>query len=272
MHNITVGRWIKYSEGALVSSGQATARLDALVLLEDATSKDRTHLLAHPELELTEEQEMKLRVWIDRRKKHEPLAYIREKSEFYGREFYVNHTVLVPRPETEVMIELLKKLPLPPHSRIADVGSGSGAIGITAALELPKSQVDLFELDTNALKVSHVNTKAFNTHVQCLQSNLLEEADETKYDAILANLPYVPEDYQINEAAEHEPSMALFGGFDGLDLYRTMFGQLREHTSENAFVLTEALTFQHVKLASIAKARGFELYQTEGLIQVFQKA
>src|SRR4051812_18952492 len=96
----------------LRDAGIGTARLDAMVLLEDCLSKDRAHLLAHPELELTAEQEKLLDAQIKRRLAHEPLAYIRGKTEFYGRDFLINKYVLEPRPESETIIDLLKKLPL----------------------------------------------------------------------------------------------------------------------------------------------------------------
>ncbi len=266
----TISQWLKETQLRLEQAGIGTTRLDALVLLEDVLAKDRSWLLANPAFHVDDKSFHKLEELTTRRENHEPLAYIRERSEFYGREFYINHSVLVPRPETETMIELLKQLPLPPKPTIADVGSGSGAIGITVAHELPEATIDLIELDSNALEISQKNALSHNVTVSCIQSNLLEDV-QARYDAVLANLPYVPEDYEINQAAEHEPAMALFGGFDGLDLYHTMFGQLAEHINDNGFVLTESLLFQHLKLEKLAKTFDFELYQTEGLIQVFQK-
>jgi release factor glutamine methyltransferase len=253
----------------LMDAGIGTARLDVLVLLEDITGKDRTHLLAHPEMKLTSEQQKQLQKLLDRRCKHEPLAYIRGKTEFYGREFTLTADVLEPRPESETMIDLLKTLELADTPYIADIGSGSGALGITAKLELPDSHVDLIELDDKALVVSQLNTKKLDVNVQCIKSNLLLNVNDTKYDVILANLPYVPDDYQINEAASMEPHVAIFGGPDGLDLYRTMFEQLVQHTNSPAFVLTESLPFQHAELLSIAAAQKFTHIAEQDFIQIF---
>lgn len=255
----------------LEAAGVGTARLDTLVLLEDITGKDRTHLLAHPELELTAEQYKKLQKLLDRRIKHEPLAYIRQKSEFYGREFYINHDVLEPRPESETLIEHLKTLTA---STIIDVGTGSGALAITANLELSKTHVFAIDTDQKCLTVAQKNAQRLGANIKFIQGNLLEPLLDKQLAgpvAIMANLPYVPDDYQINEAALQEPRIAIFGGADGLDLYRTMFQQLDEHFDQQIFVLTESLPFQHPELANIAATQNFKQIAEDDFIQVFQK-
>lgn len=267
---MTSDEWLKSATSRLDQAGVGTARLDALVLLEDVTNTNRTQLLAHPDSELTVEQQEQLNSLLIRRAQHIPLAYLRGKTEFYGREFVVSPAVLEPRPESETMIELLKQLDVK-APRIADVGSGSGALGITASLEIPNSDVDLLEIDAEALKISQLNTKKLVSTARCIKSDLLQHAKPRPYDVILANLPYVPDDHQINEAAMNEPHLAIFGGPDGLDLYRRLFDQLPPHTSNNAFVLTEALPFQHEELTNIASAQNFKLVQVEDFIQVFQK-
>src|SRR3712207_3680013 len=132
---MTIQDWLRRSVGKLEEAGIGTARLDCLVLLEDITTKSRAYLLAHPETILDKDQVTKLDKLVERRSHHEPLAYIREKTEFYGRMFYINHSVLEPRPETETMIELAKSLALEPNSSVADIGTDSGAIAITIKLE-----------------------------------------------------------------------------------------------------------------------------------------
>lgn len=253
----------------LQQAGVETARLDCLVLLEDQLNKNRTHILAHPEEKINVEQLKCLLMAINRRAKHEPLAYIRGKTEFYGREFIINEHVLEPRPESETMIDLLKASPLPSVARIADVGAGSGALGITASLELPATCVDLIEIDKHALAVAQKNVNKFSVPATCITSNLLT-AVAVHYDAILANLPYVPDNFQINPAALMEPRVAIFGGPDGLDIYRRLFAQLKEAVPKANFVFTEALPPQHSKLAGIAQASGYRLARTEDFIQQFE--
>src|SRR5882757_1080566 len=123
-----VDDWLKQAQQKLETAGIGTARLDTLVLLEDELNKSRAHLLAHPELNLTPKNVQVLSEQLARRARHEPLAYLRGKTEFYGREFVVRPAVLEPRPESETMIELLKAADLPAKLRIADIGTGSGAL------------------------------------------------------------------------------------------------------------------------------------------------
>lgn len=264
----TVDNWLYQAQQKLTTAGVGTARLDCLVLLEDRLNKDRTHLLAHPELQLSTEQQKLLSLQILRRSQHEPLAYIRGKAEFYGREFLVNEHVLVPRPESETIIDLLKaaKLPDPPY--IVDVGTGSGTLGITAKLELPSALVDLVEIDQSALEVAQRNAQKLGAEVECIQSDLLQSID-TFCDVILANLPYVPDGFLINRAAKNEPRLALFGGKDGLGLYRRMFAQLKEWPRKPTVILAESLPEQHASLSNIANAAGFKLVKTDDFIQQF---
>ncbi len=266
----TTNLWLKQATAQLLEAGVETARLDALVLLSDVTGKDRTHLLAHPEFELTAEQENSLKNMIVRRSEHEPLAYIREKSEFYGKEFIVNDHVLVPRPESENILELLSEYGEIPA--IIDIGTGSGALAISAALARPNANVFAVDIDPECLKVAQRNAKEHRVKIELVEGDLLRgiPIDELASPiAILANLPYVPNDYDINTAATHEPKLALFGGNDGLDLYRIMFEQLHEYDEQEIIVFTESLESQHAALLGIAVDHGFVPGKTAGLIQTF---
>lgn len=269
---MTVETFLAQATKRLSTAGIATARLDCLVLLEDVLNTNRTQILAHPEIEINDEQIMYLWKMVARRANHEPLAYIRGKTEFYGREFIVDKHVLEPRPESETMIDLLKAtalaaLPASPH--IADVGAGSGALGITAKLELPNAQVGLIEIDRAALAVAKKNVSKFSIQAACIKSDLLTQTT-AHYDVILANLPYVPDGFHINPAAHAEPRLAIFGGSEGLDVYRRLFSQLESFAWRPRFIFTESLPPQHDKLASIALAAGFQLLQTEDFVQQFE--
>lgn len=281
---MTIGEWTKKATDLLQDAKIATARLDALVLLEDATKKDRAWLLAHPEQELESKNANKLEMFLLRRAKHEPLAYIRGKSEFYGREFIVNTHTLEPRPETETMIELLlkrvesKKFQV---ESIVDVGTGSGCIAITAALELPNTQVYAIDIDEKCLEVAQANAKALRANVTLRQGNLLEPLltggwrQEAGDWFILTNLPYVPEDHKINHAATYEPRHAIFGGKDGLDLYRELFTQVHELADSMQpprMILTESLPSQHDAVSKIAQNHGYTLDRTDDFIQAFRKS
>lgn len=237
-----------------------------MVLLEDMLKKERSWILASPDFELGADILASLTQQIERRLTHEPLAYIRGFSEFYGRRFAVDKRVLEPRPESEAMIEQLMSLPLQNGMTLADVGTGSGALGITAKLVRPELQITLIDTMADALEVAKINAEAHKTDVKIVKNDLLSE--QPAYDIILANLPYVPDDYAINQAATHEPAVALFGGDDGLDLYRKMFGQLAATPAQ--FVLTEALLFQHDDLDKIALGAGYTRVSEDDFIQVFE--
>ena len=261
--------WLKSAVRQLQAAGIATARLDAFVLLEDELNTNRTHLLAHPELILSPKNIKVLDAQIARRAMHEPLAFVRGKTEFYGREFIISNVVLEPRPESETMIELLKTSNLPASPRIADMGTGSGALGITAQLELPNAQVELLEIDPAAAKIAQKNVIKFATNQTILHSDLLSAA-EHPYEVLLCNLPYVPDDHTINQAAMHEPKLAIFGGPDGLDVYRELFQRIDNLQTKPLLILTESLPPQHTSLATLATAHSYVQVAEDDFIQSFR--
>ncbi|HJQ08953.1 MAG TPA: HemK/PrmC family methyltransferase [Candidatus Saccharimonadales bacterium] len=264
----TIGTLLSQATQGLEMAGVETARLDCLVLLEDILKLDRAHILAHPEYQLTPFQIVALHKRVKRRTRHIPLAYIRGKAMFYGRELTVNKRVLIPRPETEAMIDLLKTIPLPQDARLADIGTGSGCIGVTAALEIPGSTIHLYDIDPDALAVANHNARKHGIRAQYYPHDLLEH-NFGPYDVVLANLPYIPDNYPINKAARHEPSLALFAGTDGLELYHRFWSQLGSHYQPPAHVLTEALPEQHASLTHLAKNTGYRLARINGFVQHF---
>ena len=223
---MNTGEFLAQATARLQAAGIDTARLDCLILLEDALGKNRATILAHPEQPIDKETLHTLELQLAQRVRHKPLAYIRGKSMFYGREFIVNQHVLVPRPETEDMINLLKKLPVK-DAQIADIGTGSGCIAITASLELPGNAVDAYDISQSALAIAERNSQQLAADIRCLTSDLLSSL-VTNYNVILANLPYVPDHYPINTAAGFEPEVALFAGPDGMDTYKLFWQQAHE--------------------------------------------
>ncbi len=267
--------WLKSATAQLSQAGIGTARLDCLVLLEDVTGRGRAWLLAHSEHELEDLKVRKLESYLLRRLKHEPLAYIRGKSEFFGREFIVNAHTLEPRPETETMIELLlsnvKRHELK-QLHLIDVGTGSGCIAITAKLELPDTEVAAIDVDQKCLVTAAQNAKIHNVAIDFYHGNLLKAlpTQSTATNILLCNLPYVPDNFQINRAASHEPRHAIFGGSDGLDLFREMFSQIDEMPSKPSYIFTESMPPQHTELALIAAQHSYDLILSEDFVQVFK--
>lgn len=287
--------WLKQATNTLKGVGISSARLDSLILLEDELGRDRAWVLAHPEATVQGTSLYRLNKKVARRVSHEPLAYIRGFTEFYGRKFKVNKRVLEPRPESETMIELLKELVGSRKSivdskvAIADVGTGSGALGITAVLELHNPEVDLYDIDASCLAVARHNAHMHELNLHCYKRDLLSRPIRA-YDILLANLPYVPDRWKINKAAAMEPRIAIFGGKDGLDIYRRLFEQLnstgttrrspnkqfnsstgRTRRQWPMYVLTESLPPQHQKLAKIAKKAGYHLVKNQDFIQLFER-
>lgn len=273
--SMDIETWLKRSVATLDTAGIGTARLDALVLLEDCLHTDRARLLAHPGTALTSEQVSTLDGYIERRVTHEPLAYIRGKTEFYGRDFTVNKNVLEPRPESETIIDLLKTLPpsehMGGHPTIVDVGTGSGALAITAKLELPGATVIGIDIDPACLEVARRNSNQLKADVSYLQGDLAQPLAnlEAKQLVLLCNLPYVPDDFQINLAAGHEPRLAIFGGSDGLDFYRKLFEQLDSLDLRPGYILAESLPTQHAHLRELAAVHGYGLSAEEDFVQLF---
>jgi release factor glutamine methyltransferase len=273
---MTVNEWLPQATSYLQAADVQTARLDATILLEDCVLQSRAWIFAHPESELSSNQVASLKKLLKRRSVHEPLAYVRGKCEFYGREFVLSPAVLQPRPESETFIQLLKELGSSNFEsntkhvvRIADVGAGSGALGITAALELPHCQVDLLEVDPKAAEVAKTNVDKFTLNITVTVGDLLANT-KRHYDVFLCNLPYVPDGHEINKAATYEPQLAIFGGPDGLDIYRRLFDQVQKRTSKPLYILTESFPFQHEVLREIAVHAGYRQLKTDDFIQVFR--
>lgn len=270
---MTISTWLNYAVDKLETAGIPTARLDAQLLLADELEHDRSWLQAHLETMITAETKAKLETLLDERARHVPLAYIRGKTEFYGREFLVDRRVLEPRPESETMIDILKKLPGAMDGlEIIDVGTGSGALAITAKLELPKSTVLATDIDAGCLEVAQKNAQKHHVDIRFTQGDLLQTVSIAKGQVAitLANLPYIPDDFHVNPAAMHEPPQAIYGGPDGLDPYRRLFEQASKFNERPRYILTEALPPQHKQLQFIAARFGFLQTQIEDFIQVFQ--
>ncbi len=268
MSNVTVGELLTRTTKEFANADIESARLDSLLILEHILGLDRSVLLAYPDKIITSKELKLVKKCVQKRTTHTPLAYILGSVEFYGRPFTVTENTLVPRPESEALIELLLSLKLPDKATVVDVGTGSGALAITIKKEQPDLQVTGLDIDNSCLAVAQKNALLLSAHITWIQSDLLNYLPiSSQPSAIVANLPYVPEHYAINRAAEHEPPLALFGGVDGLDYYRELFVQAKNRQTK--YVLTESLDSQHATLTAIAKKSSYRLTKTLGLAQLF---
>jgi release factor glutamine methyltransferase len=266
-NDLTFDGLLKKSTAALTAAGIGTARLDCLVIMEHVLQKDRSYLLAHPDTEVSSSLSTKFTQLLQRRTVHEPLAYILGKVEFYGREFYVDARVLVPRPESETLITLLRGSS---YDVLADIGTGSGALAITAKLEHDATSVLAVDIDEGCLKVARKNARNQAADVSFYSGDLTEPIKHmlTDHSVLLCNLPYVPDAHKVNRAALLEPRAAIFGGKDGLDVYRRLFSQLAGLKCKPD-VLCESLPFQHNTLITIAEACGYTPKITDDFVQYF---
>ena len=209
----------------LAACGSPSARLDAEVLLMRFLKSDRPQILMHPERELTERETAGFARWVERRRSGEPVAYIVGEKEFWSSTFQVNPAVLIPRPETECLIEeVLGRYSREADLRVIDIGTGSGAIGITLAREMPAIHVVATDISPGALEVARRNAVAHGVadRMEFVPGDLFASVSGT-FDLIASNPPYIPDgDYPRLPAGirEFEPREALIAGTDGTAFHR----------------------------------------------------
>jgi release factor glutamine methyltransferase len=209
-----------------------TALPDAAVLLMHTLGLERATLIAHPERTLDREQQAAYQRLLERRLRFEPIQYILGHAEFYGLRLCVTPAVLIPRPETELLVEaVLNRLPHDQPQRIVDIGTGSGAIAIALTHTFPQASVTALDLSPEALAIAGENasTHSLAGRIRLLQSDLLGTiAGEEPFDAIVSNPPYVPTEDASTlhpQVRDHEPSLALYAGVDGLEVHRRLIPQ-----------------------------------------------
>lgn len=206
-----------------------------------------------------------------------PEAYKRGFQDFYGRDFIVSPAVLIPRPETEMMVDMVLNLvgkpylpgvrpgqaKLPQNLTIIDVGTGSGCIAITLKLELPEAKIIATDISKDALMVAKDNAKRFKADVEFLQSDLLDGVS-IKPDLIVANLPYVDKDWEWldTDSLSHEPGEALYADNHGLELIFELINQVEERGVSH--LILEADPCQHEAIKEYATKKGLKLVETRG--------
>jgi release factor glutamine methyltransferase len=223
------------------------AHRDAELLLLHTLQIPRTTLLAHPTRELSAAEESLYESLLQRRLRNEPIQYITGQQEFYGLLLNVTPAVLIPRPETEHLVEaVLKLLPTNRPLKIADIGTGSGAIAIALAVHLPNAEIVALDISTEALAIAAANAREHDLadRIRFLQSDLLSALnDEAEaFDAVVSNPPYVAETDRATlhpQVRDHEPATALFAGETGLDIYRRLVSEAHNALKPNGLLALE---------------------------------
>jgi release factor glutamine methyltransferase len=236
---------------ALTAAGIESPRLDAEVLLAAAMGVDRAALIADPSRGIEPQAARAFQDYARRRVQREPVAYILGRRGFRRIELEVDQRVLIPRPETEHVVEAA--LALPHGVRVVDVGTGSGAIALALADERPDLRVVATEISADALAVARANGARLGLDVEWLEGDLLEPVTGP-VDAVVSNPPYVNDGSTLQpEIGRYEPDVALFGGEDGLDVYR----RLAPAAARASFVAFEVAGWLAEPVSALLAAEGF---------------
>ena len=248
---------LKQGMGQLREANVPSFTLAAELLLLHVANRDRTWLYAHPEVILSAETTTQYFALIQRRANGEPTQHLTGKQEFWGLEFEITPDVLIPRPETEHLIEVsldrlaLRELRAGRSPRITgngltlvDVGTGSGCIAIALAKELPGATIYATDVSTAALTVARRNAArhGFSDRIRFLESNLFEAFNPVRFDLIVSNPPYVGRgtaDTLAREVREHEPEVALYGGEEGYEFYAELVAQSHEFLKPGGLLVLE---------------------------------
>lgn len=247
---------ILFAAEILKKAGVADPRREAASLLAFTLDKPNTFLIAHPEYELTDDESKRFASFVARREKREPYQYITGRQEFYGLEFEVTPDVLIPRPETEILVEeairelnKLNQLNKPNELRFCEIGVGSGCISVSILKNVPTATAVATDISAEAIAVARRNAEKHGVlnRLEFLHGDLFADMTE-KFDMIVSNPPYIPdrdlEGLQL-EVRDHEPHSALFAGNDGMRVVRDVVKEAPKHLRQKGILLMEIGLGQH---------------------------
>jgi release factor glutamine methyltransferase len=255
----TIASWLAEAREQLTGSGISSSTLDAELILGHVLNKPRAWILAHDTDELTANHSESANTLIARRASREPLVHLTGTREFYGLDLNITPNVLTPRIETEQMVEWAIKYAAP-DSHLIDIGTGSGAIAVAIAKHRPDLRVTGTDISELELAVARHNADKQAVTIDLVISDLWSRISGS-FDMVVTNLPYLTDDADLMPEVKREPAVALFGGPDGLELYRRFLTGLGDHLTPGGYLFTECDPWQHEAL--IAEAKRYNLSPIE---------
>ncbi len=249
--------WLHFAVRQLQDRSDS-AQLDAEVLLATLLQKPRAHLIAFGETPLPPALAQRYQAWLARRAGGEPLAYITGQREFWSLPLQVTPAVLVPRPETELLVQRALELWPEPVAEVADLGTGSGAIALACASERPDWHITATDISAAALEVASANARWLQLdHVQFVQGSWFEPLGQRRFQLLLSNPPYVSADDPALASLRFEPAVALGSGSDGLEALRQICSQARGHLQPGGWLVLEHGATQAAALAALLVSHGY---------------
>ena len=226
----------------LKSNNVESPKLKARLLLQYVLDKPRQYIIVYDNKEIDKQQQWQYFVNIEKLTKGVPLQHITHRQEFMKMDFFVDENVLIPRPDTEILVEEVIKIAQKYNSpRILDLCTGSGAIAISLKKFVPNADITAVDISEKALEIAQKNAKKLETKINLLKSDLFDKLDSKKFDIIVSNPPYIRKDEikKLSEEVQKEPKIALDGGEDGLDFYRIITEQAINYLKTGSFLCFE---------------------------------
>ena len=232
------------TKGMIILKGSNidSPKLKARLLLQYILKKPRQYLIVYDNKEIEKKEQWEYFVNIEKLAKGVPLQHITHSQEFMKMDFYVDENVLIPRPDTEILVEEVIKIASKMNKpKILDLCTGSGAIAISIAKNVPEAEVHAIDISSKALEIAKKNAKNLGAKVKFTKSNLFEKLNKTKFDIIVSNPPYIKRDdiNYLSQEVKNEPELALDGGIDGLDFYRKIAKQAIDYLKFESYLCLE---------------------------------
>lgn len=249
---------VEFGTKCLTDAGVPDAALDAWYLLQMVCRIERSYYYVHGEEDITQDAQKEYEIAVQKRAEHIPLQYIIGEQEFMGLRFKVNSNVLIPRQDTETLVEQVLKI-VKPGMKVLDLCTGSGCVLISVLKNAPELTGMGSDISKTALLVAKENAKLHEVDAEWVRSDLFDNITET-FDVIMANPPYIPTGEILSlmpEVRDFEPENALDGGADGIDFYRKIAGQVKDYLNPGGYVYMEIGYDQGEAVSELMRNAGF---------------